>query len=62
MSDSTKKGDKERCLTYSITVRPDNKEKDTTEEVVAEKMPMFNGGGPKDFLEWVYHFKQLANL
>ncbi|KAF4028061.1 hypothetical protein GN244_ATG20292 [Phytophthora infestans] len=43
MSDSTKKGDKERCLTYSITVRPDNMEKDTTEEVVAEKMPMFNG-------------------
>ncbi|KAG6572712.1 Retrotransposable element [Phytophthora cinnamomi] len=25
-------------------------------------MPKFNEGGPKDFLDWAYHFSQLAKL
>ncbi|EGZ16505.1 hypothetical protein PHYSODRAFT_330575 [Phytophthora sojae] len=62
MSGSTNKDDKERYLTYSITVRAANKEKGIEEEVVTKKMAKFIDGGPKDFLEWTYHFNQLAKL
>ncbi|KAE9047513.1 hypothetical protein PR002_g993 [Phytophthora rubi] len=48
MYGSGKKDAKERYLTYSITVRPADKEKGVEEEVVAKKMPKFN-------------FKQLGN-
>ncbi|KAG6623058.1 Pol Polyprotein [Phytophthora cinnamomi] len=61
MSRSTHKDDKERYLTYSITVRAANKDKGIEEEVVTKKMPKFIDGGPKDFLDWVYHFDQLAS-
>uniref|UniRef100_H3HA67 Reverse transcriptase domain-containing protein n=1 Tax=Phytophthora ramorum TaxID=164328 RepID=H3HA67_PHYRM len=62
MSRPALKDDKERYLTYSITVRAANKEQGIEEEVVTKKMPKFIDGGPKDFLEWVYHFNQLATL
>ncbi|KAE9071175.1 hypothetical protein PF010_g25979 [Phytophthora fragariae] len=61
-SRSTEKDDKERYLTYSITVRAADKAKEIKEEVVTKKMPNFNEGGPKDFLDWAYHFSQLAKL
>ncbi|KAJ8566165.1 hypothetical protein ON010_g6960 [Phytophthora cinnamomi] len=59
MSGST---NKERYLTYSITVRAANKEKGIEEEVVTKKMANFINGGPTDFLEWTYNFNQLAKL
>ncbi|GMF26417.1 unnamed protein product [Phytophthora lilii] len=62
MSRSTKQDDKERYLTYSITVRAADKAKDIEEEVVTKTMPKFIDGGPQDFLEWVYAFEQLAKL
>ncbi|KAF4041012.1 hypothetical protein GN244_ATG06781 [Phytophthora infestans] len=62
MSDSTKKDDNEHYLTYSITARPANEEKGIAKEVATKKMPNSIDGGPKDFLEFVYRFKQLANL
>ncbi|GMF29537.1 unnamed protein product [Phytophthora lilii] len=62
MSRSTKKDDKERYLTYSITVRAADKAKEIEEEVVTKTMPKFIDGGPQDFLEWVYAFEQLAKL
>ncbi|KAE8908525.1 hypothetical protein PF005_g16556 [Phytophthora fragariae] len=62
LSGSTKKNDNERYLTYSITVRAANKEKDIEEEVVTKKMAKFIDGGPIDFLEWTYNFNQLAKL
>ncbi|KAE8988479.1 hypothetical protein PR001_g22029, partial [Phytophthora rubi] len=62
MSRPALKDDKERYLTYSITVRAANKEQGIEEEVVTKKIPKFIDGGPKDFLEWVYHFNQLATL
>jgi hypothetical protein len=60
MNGSKRKDDKELYLTYSIVVRHADKEKGVEEEIVTKKMPKFIDGGPKDFLEWVYHFKQLA--
>ncbi|KAJ8552380.1 hypothetical protein ON010_g10166 [Phytophthora cinnamomi] len=62
MSRPALKDDKERYLTYSITVRAANKEQGIEEEVVTKKMPKFLDGGPMNFLEWVYHFNQLATL
>ncbi|ETP50607.1 hypothetical protein F442_04125, partial [Phytophthora nicotianae P10297] len=62
MSRSTTKDDKERYLTYSITVRPASQETGVQEEVVTKKMATFIEGGSKDFLDWVYHFDQLAKL
>ncbi|OWZ12838.1 hypothetical protein PHMEG_00013936 [Phytophthora megakarya] len=62
MSSTAQKDDKERYLTYSITVRESNKEKEIEEEVVTKKIPKLIDGGPKAFLEWVYAFQQLANL
>ncbi|KAJ8576508.1 hypothetical protein ON010_g2704 [Phytophthora cinnamomi] len=62
MSGSAKKDHKERYNTYSITGRAANKEKGIEEEVVTKKMAKFIDGGPKDFLEWTYHFNQLAML
>ncbi|KAE9350615.1 hypothetical protein PF008_g6341 [Phytophthora fragariae] len=60
MNDSKRKDDKELYLTYSIVVRHADKEMGIEEVIVTKKMPKFIDGGPKDFLEWVYHFKQLA--
>lgn len=59
---SKPKDDKERYVTYSIVVRAANKDKGIEEEVVTKKMTKFIDGGPKDFLEWVYNFNQLAKL
>lgn len=60
MNGSKRKDDKELYLTYSIVVRPADREHGVEEDIVTKKMPKFIDGGPKDFLEWVYHFKQLA--
>ncbi|KAE8902387.1 hypothetical protein PF003_g13426 [Phytophthora fragariae] len=57
---SKRKDDKQLYLTYSIVVRHADKKKGNEEEIVTKKMPKFIDGGPKDFLEWVYHFKQLT--
>ncbi|POM78688.1 Retrotransposable element [Phytophthora palmivora] len=60
MNVTSSKDAKKRYLTYSIVVRPANAANGTQEETVTKKMAKFIDGGPKDFLEWVYHFKQLA--
>lgn len=62
MSRPAEKDDKERYLTYSITIRAANAELGLAAEVVTKKMPKFADGSPKDFLEWAYQFKQLAKL
>ncbi|EGZ10494.1 hypothetical protein PHYSODRAFT_518448 [Phytophthora sojae] len=57
-----KDDDKERYLTYSIVVRQADEEKGIKEQVVTKKMAKFIDGGPKEFLDWTYHFFQLAKL
>ncbi|EGZ29186.1 hypothetical protein PHYSODRAFT_246297 [Phytophthora sojae] len=62
MNRSKDKDDKERYLTYSITVKHGDMDKGTQDGVVTKKMPKFTDGGTKEFLEWVYHFNQLAKM
>ncbi|KAG6616634.1 Pol protein [Phytophthora cinnamomi] len=53
MSRPALKDDKERYLTYSITVCAATKEQGIEEEVVTEKMPKFIDGGPERACEFV---------
>ncbi|KAJ8523787.1 hypothetical protein ON010_g17331 [Phytophthora cinnamomi] len=60
MNSSKRKDERELYSTDPIVVRHAVEVNGIEEEIVLKKILKFIDGGSKDFLEWVYNFKQLA--